>query len=200
MCRWSIGEKFYREAIAAADFSIVAICRTGKYSGIKACVIARRQEPGGIYISLVCNSEMFTPTGAKFGLRIGQILQVALLNYARTLGITHAYNHASSEDLVPFYTRNGWRMSKAPCGLSDSITEEASQLRGAVGVSLRGKYICITNYETCKFALFNTETESYVCQAEVSDRLGLDPCLLTDDGKYVIVPTEGAINRVRVTE
>lgn len=132
-CRWSISEKYFKEAMAAADFTIVAVCCAGPYCGVKAFATGYRDKHdlNGVYVSLSCNSEIADQDENFLKLRLGQILKVALLNYAYSLGLKHAYNHASNSKLLPFHRRNGWLLSNEVCGKEDPIAKEFADMPAA---------------------------------------------------------------------
>jgi hypothetical protein len=151
-CHWTIGSAYFEEAKAKADYAIVAICNTEKYSGIKSFILGHRDksDPSGMHISLVCNSSVVDIDSEPVKLRIGQLLQLTLLNYAFTkFGMTYAYNNACSSTVAVQYGRNGWLPSSTNCGTPDVVADKFptkySLMKSYIDKKIEEKQIVPTN-------------------------------------------------------
>lgn len=134
-----VNKKYIEKSVARGDYAMLAMCGdpVNKESGGKAFLIATldKQDPKGIYVDLVCNSQLnVDTTSVKKGfiqikIRTGQLLQLAMLHYAnKHLNITHAYNAAADLDLVRFYSRNGWSLRTANCDENDEVSREFNEV------------------------------------------------------------------------
>ena len=59
----------------------------------------------------------------KINLSFGIILRCILLQYTKKIGYVNVYNDASNIELIPYYTRFGFRLGKEKCGVQDKITD-----------------------------------------------------------------------------
>ena len=127
-CRWTIGDSYYDKALKDADFGVFAICDDGNYSGYMSFAIGKILDAQSCYIHLICNAEQGYPINLK--VPFGEIMLLSLLNHFYSLGVKHAFNHASNIDLVPHYARNKWSIMSegSNCDDKDDIAEQFNVL------------------------------------------------------------------------
>ena len=152
-CRWAIKQDYFQEVLRDSEYAIVCICNDGSdWSGMKSFVLAKRDphDPKGIYIHLTCNNELTKcmsiedfgqrplPADARrlgkticvpIKIRTGILLKIAMFNYAKHhLGIDHAYNAASSINLVKVYKNDGYSLRTTNCDEDDDISLQFNEL------------------------------------------------------------------------
>lgn len=130
--------------------------KEGDFSGVIGFCFAKKIYNNGIYISITCSEsrslkkrstlqkELQKPfytlsENSKMSVvktKIGLLLRVIMLRYARSIGITSAYNHAANQPLVQYYKKLGWVISteNTPCYDHDPLVSEFLQIKGVIPV------------------------------------------------------------------
>jgi hypothetical protein len=145
-CQLSIQADYFKTAVDKSRFAIVITFYDKDYFGnelehIDSFILCDYDTSSKeLYVSLTCSRKIFSQTkydeavtanpenegNTETGLiniSFGLLLRCIMLKYAKTIGITDVYNHASSDDLIPYYTRFGFRLGNEKCGVKDTITE-----------------------------------------------------------------------------
>jgi len=130
-CRWSIDDSFFKNALKDSKYVIVVWCiDSDNDKGVKGFIFGKdaKNDDEGVYINLVCASEMFyiennnSNNYVKINYKLGLLLRAIFLTYAGSIGKTNAYLGASNIDLISVYNRTGWTIKTAVCGEEDDVS------------------------------------------------------------------------------
>ena len=137
-CHDTIGWGYFRDAVYEARFAITLTFMDEGIEHYDSFIIgdSLNDSDTDFYTLLTCSRIIMSPkkkmddikAGVKnpdgiISLSFGLVLRCIMLQYAKTLGFTHAYND-SVPNLLSYYTKFGFRLGKEKCGKKDDITEE----------------------------------------------------------------------------
>lgn len=145
-CHFEIGKDYYDKIIEKIRFAIVILFYSddlNKYV-YDSFILCEELSPTELYISLTCSKEIYSDkkylanNGKKdsndnplsplslgnIKTGFGVILRCIMLKYTKSIGFVNIYNDAAGYDLIPYYTRFGYRLGKSACNTSDIVTDE----------------------------------------------------------------------------
>ena len=137
-CHDTIGWGYFRDAVYEARFAITLTFMDEGIEHYDSFIIgdSLNDSDTDFYTLLTCSRIIMSPkkkmddikAGVKnpdgiISLSFGLVLRCIMLQYAKTLGFTHAYND-SVPNLLSYYTKFGFRLGKEKCGTKDKLTDE----------------------------------------------------------------------------
>ena len=137
-CHKHINRGYFKDAVYKARFAITLTFMDEGIELYDSFIIgdSLKDSPTDFYTILTCSRIIMSPkkkredikkgVGKSSGiisLSFGLVLRCIMLQYAKSLGFTHAYND-SVPDLLSYYTKFGFRLGKEKCGTKDKLTDE----------------------------------------------------------------------------
>lgn len=139
-CQWKIQKEYFYNAVDKSRFAITLTYFDGK-EYIDSFILCDQLSINELYVSLTCSRKIFSDekyeeaialdksnkgnlNKGNINMSFGLFLRCVILTYAKSIGFTNVYNDASESDLIPYYTRFGFRLGKNKCGTEDKITEK----------------------------------------------------------------------------
>ena len=139
-CQWKIKKEYFYDAVDKSRFAITLTYFDGK-EYIDSFILCDQLSINELYVSLTCSRPIFSEkkyneaiafdvsnkgnfNKGNINMSFGLFLRCVILTYAKSIGFTNVYNDASESDLIPYYTRFGFRLGKNKCGTEDKITEK----------------------------------------------------------------------------
>lgn len=119
--------------ITVSDYRLFLVDKNTTFSNIYAFTMNNVINYSNVdtidtYTSTTCSREMVDEEGNTI-ISFGLMIRYMILNYLKTIGITHAYNDASNKKLIPYYSRWNYRLGTEKCnGEPDEITIQHEQL------------------------------------------------------------------------